>query len=241
MYDQNVKTGAVSADTVEIYAMNIKRIRGIRQYLEYVSDTKHLEILSFRDRRDAKGTLFAELLVRALACERLGILNSQVELIRGSYGKPALASGEGFEFNLSHAGDWVVCVIDDAPVGIDVQRIEKTDMDIARFYFSREEYRNLMDKPDADKTNYFYDLWTLKESFVKFTGKGFSQEFRDFRIMLDEVEGLKACADGVLQPACFKLYDLDSEYKLAVCSSKSNFPEHIEIKMTDWIAKILHS
>ncbi|MGE5422413.1 MAG: 4'-phosphopantetheinyl transferase family protein [Ignavibacteriales bacterium] len=224
---------------MQVYAMNIKRIRGIQQFLGYVSDTKHLHIQSFRDRRDAKGTLFAELMVRALACERLGIRNSQVEFIRGSYGKPALDSVEGFEFNLSHSGDWVVCVIDDALVGIDVQRIEKTDLDIARTYFSGEEYRNLMNKPDVDKTSYFYDLWTLKESYVKFTGKGFSQEFTDFRITLDEAEGLKAYADGVLQPAYFKRYDLDPEYKLAVCSSKSNFPEHIEIKMPDWIAKTL--
>lgn len=224
---------------MQVYAMNIKRIRGIQQFLGYVSDTKHLHIQSFRDRRDAKGTLFAELMVRALACERLGIRNSQVEFIRGSYGKPALASGEGFEFNLSHSGDWVVCVIDDAPVGIDVQRIEKADLDIARIYYSEEEYRNLMNKPDADKTSCFYDLWTLKESYVKFTGKGFSEEFTEFQIMMDQAEGLKAFADGVQQSAFFKQYDLDPEYKLAVCASKANIPEHIEIKTTDWIEKTL--
>lgn len=223
---------------MRIFALNVRWIRGFQQYLEYVSDAKHLQAISYRNRKDAKGTLFAELLLRALVCDQLGLLNSEVELVSGLYGKPALPEAKGFEFNLSHSGDWVVCVVNNTEVGIDLQKIEGRDFDIARFYFSKEEYLDLMNKRGDEKLDYFYELWTLKESFVKLKGTGFSQPLADFRIR-SEWDGIRAFTASGPEPVYFKLYDFVPGYKLAVCSLMPEFAEQIEIKKVDWIMKVL--
>ncbi|MEX1029766.1 MAG: 4'-phosphopantetheinyl transferase superfamily protein [Paenibacillaceae bacterium] len=41
-----------------------------------------------------------------------------------------------------------------------------------RAFFSFDENKDLLDKPPNQRLAYFYDLWTLKESFIKAVGKG---------------------------------------------------------------------
>lgn len=52
-------------------------------------------------------------------------------------GKPVVRHIPSFHFNLSHSGDWVVCAIDDAPVGIDIEEIKPIDLAIAKRFFQQ--------------------------------------------------------------------------------------------------------
>jgi len=47
-------------------------------------------------------------------------------------------------------------------------------LDIAKMYFSKSELAYLLNCPIDKQKNCFYDIWTLKEAFVKSTGKGLS-------------------------------------------------------------------
>lgn len=104
----------------------------------------------------------------------------------GAYGKPALADG-GLSFNLSHTRGLVACVIARSlPVGVDVERTTRDvelDLLAARFFSAPETASLSICRTDA-RTR-FFDLWTLKEAFIKATGKGLSQPLRSFSFDLD--------------------------------------------------------
>ena len=86
-------------------------------------------------------------------------------------GKPYLAKEPDIHFNLSHSGEWAVCAISSSPVGIDIQHCDEGRRDVASRFFHREEIRYLDSLPQFRRDEGFYRLWTLKESFVKATGR----------------------------------------------------------------------
>lgn len=85
--------------------------------------------------------------------------------------KPYLVSGN-LHFNLSHSGNYVLCVCGDERVGCDIQIVKSYNERIAKRFFNSEEY-NLLCASDNKETD-FTRLWTLKESVLKFQGTGIS-------------------------------------------------------------------
>lgn len=115
----------------------------------------------------------------------------------GQHGKPYLKDYPEVHFNLSHTKGRAMCVISDGPVGCDVEGIEELRINIAEHFFAREEYEYLLGISDEQKrTDEFFKLWTLKESFVKLSGEGIYCPFDSFRFDIAE-EGriILSCRD----------------------------------------------
>jgi 4'-phosphopantetheinyl transferase len=94
-------------------------------------------------------------------------------------GKPRIAAAQGIaglHFNLSHTdGLTVLAVLRDAEVGIDAEHLERrAALEVAQNYFSPAEVAALEALPPARRHLRFYELWTLKESYLKATGAGLS-------------------------------------------------------------------
>ena len=66
-------------------------------------------------------------------------------------------------FSYSHSGDWVICGIADAPIGVDVQQKNRRGVLISSHVFSEGELMRL--DPEDEET--FLRYWTCKESFIK--------------------------------------------------------------------------
>ena len=81
-------------------------------------------------------------------------------------GKPVYSNSD-IHFNLSHAGDYVVCAVSDRAVGIDIERIRKNAIKVAERFFTQEECDWI-----ADDNLRFCRVWTLKEAYAKLTGEG---------------------------------------------------------------------
>ncbi len=96
----------------------------------------------------------------------------------GTYGKPYVIGCPDFHFNLSHGGDWAVLAWDTAPVGVDIESIRGT-RDVralaARYFTADEQEYVAMASTDAAMAERFYALWTAKEAYLKYTGKGLSR------------------------------------------------------------------
>jgi len=177
--------------------------------------------------------LGADLLIRSIACRYLSVNNEQLDFRTNEYGKPYIYGSNDFHYNLSHSGKWVVCAVDRQPVGIDVEAVAPVDLDIARTFFSPEEVVYIMGRPGAERTGLFYELWTLKESYVKALGCGLSNPLNSFAIKLfgDGKARVKEANPEVF----LRQYELDQGYKLAVCSFRAAFPSQINIIDMDWI------
>ncbi|UOF91131.1 4'-phosphopantetheinyl transferase superfamily protein [Fodinisporobacter ferrooxydans] len=112
-------------------------------------------------------------------------------------------------------------------IGIDVERIRPIDLNIARRFFSPVEQRDLSMQPDDAKLEYFFDLWTLKESYVKAKGNGLSIPLHSFSIQIHQ-DSIPAAGVEKEPAFSFQTYPFDFRYKVAVCAQNDSFPETIE-------------
>ena len=119
---------------------------------------------------DRKLSLAAFLLLMEGLEKEYGISEPPV-LAFGPHGKPFLRDYPGIHFNLSHCARAVLCVIGDAPVGCDVEAVvSPLDMDLVQHCCSPEEQAVILASARPEVA--FYTLWTRKEAFLKWTGKG---------------------------------------------------------------------
>jgi 4'-phosphopantetheinyl transferase len=103
----------------------------------------------------------------------------------GPHGKPEATVGgrkAALGFNLSHTRGMVgVAVAVAGEIGFDLEPLDRhAPMDVARRYFTAEEVAWLEALPVAGRGAGFFRLWTLKEAFLKATGKGLTQDLSSF-------------------------------------------------------------
>lgn len=217
---------------LEIYALKIPddlRQDHFDQLVFSLPEENQTRIKKFINRLSAIQTLCGELLIRSLLSKRLRVEKNKLQFNRTVYGKPYCLSSVSFFYNISHAGNWVVCAIDSHDVGIDVELVKDIDLGIAERFFSRSEYETLSRMPEHRQRSFFYELWTLKESYIKAEGKGLSIPLDSFSFSLSG-DGEITCTlqSGAPSPYSFKQFMLDDAYKCAVCSRNEIFPEEIE-------------
>ena len=151
----------------------------------------------------------------------------QVRIEQEAHGKPYLKGYDDFHYSLSHSGRWIICVVDHVPVGCDIQEMEPWKLQIAKRFYSREEYDRLLAIEDSDyagRTKQFYQMWAAKESVVKLSGRGIGQGIdqyvtdADFGFVRDMETG---------QKIPIRLYDEIEGYAVCVCSEAGTFPDQI--------------
>lgn len=148
---------------------------------------------------------------------RLRGLDDGAGVTIGQYGKPRLVDGLA-EFNLSHAGRWVVCALSPTAVGIDVEQVRPFDLVLAWRCFHRRECAALAAQPVAAQHDYFFRLWTAKEAYMKALGMGFQRDMASFSVA--PRADLQVALDDPqmwLQPYVLSHIELDPGYRLALC------------------------
>lgn len=210
---------------IETYTVFIDRNlhkEEFEQLSSYVSCEKRERIRRFRRFEDTQRSLLGEVLARYAICKRLGIKNNEITFGQNEYGKPVLTDLSSIHFNISHSGDWVVCAIDNNPIGIDVESIKPIEFSIAESFFSKEEYTALSNQDKGAWLIYFYRLWTLKESYIKAEGKGLSIPLKSFTINIERNKISISSSQGS-NNYHFKQLELDKEHMLAICSCHNDF------------------
>jgi len=79
-------------------------------------------------------------------------------------------------FSVSHSKEYTAIAFCEKEIGIDLQDKRTLKNDIAKRYFHPDEQKALLSGYD------FYKIWTAKESYVKFTGTGIDESFKNFSI-----------------------------------------------------------
>jgi 4'-phosphopantetheinyl transferase len=185
------------------------------------------KIDTYLHREDKERSLVGDMLTRLMLFRHFGHASMKAPFTVNRFGKPYLEGQSGMHFNLSHAGDWIVCAVDSSPIGIDVEQIQSIDMAIAAHYFSAAEQEALQAIPPENRPSCFFDLWTLKESYIKAIGKGLSETLNLFTIDLsnNEIKLIsKKEEDAKWQ---FRQYEIDLAYKLSICAGNDSFPNQV--------------
>ena len=118
-------------------------------------------------------------------------LPKTVEIIREEGKKPRFDT-EDAHFNLSHSHGVIMLGISHTPIGVDIEKIR--DIDYKKFDFI-----------DADDLEDFFEKWTERESYLKFTG-----------------EGLSAFRREIPSEAHFEHFPVWDEYHACVCADEQN-------------------
>ena len=93
----------------------------------------------------------------------------------GPKGKPEVVGAPGLRFNLSHADGLVACAVTGVcDLGVDVEDSARRCelLRVARRFFARDEVASLERLPASRRRERFFEIWTLKEAFIKARGLG---------------------------------------------------------------------
>lgn len=162
----------------------------VERCLPLLSSEERARYLRFHFEHDRHSYLAAHALTRAVLAQLAGVPAPELQFDAGAHGRPELcqsAPGPRLRFNLSHTRGLVACAVAlEHAVGVDVEHIERrADVDqLAPAVFSQHERAELDALPAADKRVRFFQLWTLKEAYIKAVGKGLSLPLRSITLQL---------------------------------------------------------
>lgn len=121
---------------------------------------------------------------------------------RGKNGRPELTGGpDGLRFNISHTEGMVaVLVHGESDAGVDVESPwRSTNIEsVSRRVFTDDERSAMLDLPEPERAERFYQLWTLKESFIKAKGKGFAMPLSKFGFAIGDGGAIEFSCDPSL-------------------------------------------
>ncbi|WP_123284655.1 4'-phosphopantetheinyl transferase family protein [Vibrio crassostreae] len=109
----------------------------------------------------------------------------------GEKGKPSLVAEQqlktGLNFNISHSKEHLLVAVCQregkrVQLGVDIEHARSsTNIDsIMKHYFSDKELADLLKLSKEVQRERFFDLWALKESYIKATGRGLATSLRSF-------------------------------------------------------------
>lgn len=209
---------------IKLYAADVRTLCDRQIYekaLSLLDDDRRERTERMRNEAGQRLSAGAGLLLKA-ALSHSGAEN--VSIIRGDNGKPYLEGRDDLFFNLSHSGDMVICAIAPCEVGCDVEHKRPAVSRIASRYYTQEEQIFVSLAPDN-----FFRMWTLKESFLKVTGKGLALGLKDFSINVSDTGiSVSQSVDG--RAYSFKEYFGIDGYFCSVCAADmggSSFEENV--------------
>ena len=219
-------------ETTRIYIADISVLKDssiFEKLLKTVPEYRQKKAMSFKFAKGKMQSLGVGLLLRK-ACEEAGFAGADERIVYGENEKPYLSDFPDIHFNLSHSGERVMCVISPFEVGCDVEIIKGDRGRLAERFFLPEESAWIKHFESLEmQTEAFYRLWTLKECYMKVTGRGMSLMPDKFALHVDEYENISLYHDGDRPEYAFREIDLHDGYRYAYClkNDKKNAPQEV--------------
>jgi 4'-phosphopantetheinyl transferase len=146
----------------------------------------------------------------------------------GHYGKPHLVDPAGLarevDFNISHTDGLVVFgIYCGKALGVDTESMQRVaPIEVAEHSFSAYESQRLRNLPPPEQAMRFWELWTLKESYIKARAMGLSLPLDQFSFDLDTPGSISiSFADGFQDhPSRWQFWQLrpTEHHLLSVCA-----------------------
>lgn len=144
----------------------------------------------------------ARRVLKNVLAQRLSHCPEQLLFEYGKYGKPYLKN-ISLQFSLSYTHGACIVALCDGEIGADIERLRAAKPHVAARCFTDSENLYLhQDMQLLDRR--FYELWTQKEAYVKYTGEGFYRSPKSVHVLS--------------QPICGYLYTFaDDDMIISLC------------------------
>lgn len=126
--------------------------------LEKINDSQKEKAFRYKNEIDQ---------IRSMASSYLMNSLSKEPLLFNDTGKPFFKDGPFF--NVSHSGKYIVMVVSDKEIGVDIEENIDKDMSSLNRIFNETESKLLKEHTD------FYYLWCAKESLIKCMGSSINK------------------------------------------------------------------
>ena len=166
------------------------------KWFSLMSEDKKQKVSRFHFDDDKKRSVIGEMLAKKAVEEFCGVSAEDIILRAGENGKP-YAENADVNFNISHSGNLVVCAVHDKPVGIDVEQIRNIELKVAKRVYTHNELFYLFGfnpaeedfclVPDEKMRLRFFELWTAKEAYLKYTGEGILAELKTLEVNPEKI------------------------------------------------------
>jgi 4'-phosphopantetheinyl transferase len=141
------------------------------------------EYLSWRKIKDDFAvSVYASAAAAELAGEYLCKKTTDIIFDRDENGKPFIKDSDDINLSISHSYPFYAEAISDKPIGIDIEKIRDVNPNIAKRAFTENEREYTGSSKER-----FFEIWTKKEAYAKFTGNGLAEGFRSFDVLLPPI------------------------------------------------------
>jgi 4'-phosphopantetheinyl transferase len=203
------------------------------QWLSWLSTDERARYEQFLTERTREDYLAARVLCRTTLSRYTGVEPSRWRFGEGLHGKPTLVEPAHFKslrFNLTHTDDLVICIVTRAgEVGVDAENTSHiVDVSlVGRHFLSRRQQARLASLPPHERAARFFELWVLKEAYVKAIGKGLA--YAPERLTVEQDDDGQPVAIGNCQ---FSLYRPSSNHVAAAAVLRRDCVAPVSI---DWL------
>ncbi len=203
--------------------------------VESVSPYRRQKIALLKNMKDKWRSLAAAIALNT-ALKEYNLEERTMEYDVGKQGKPYFRYNPDIHFSLSHSGDYAICSIGTHETGNDIELIKSGRERVAQRFFATEELDWICETQDPrERDERIFRIWTIKESFLKVTGRGMSLPLKDFAVVVADdgnvtirqnVNDITYYIKEYAMPETLPEYD---SYKISVCSEAGTFAPELVV------------
>lgn len=169
-------------ERIGLYALHLEdgAAEAAEAYLLRLSPARQEALFRYASPVVRSRSLWGELLSRYLVAAAGGSPPFSLTICRHPKGKP-YSPDSRFFFNWAHSGAWVLAGVGPSAIGVDVEsaRREKSWHAVAERFFREEEKKKIAAASKEARGDLFLRYWTMKESYLKYTGEGLAGGIKD--------------------------------------------------------------
>lgn len=190
-----------------------------------VSQETREVVLNCKSKKVQRTKLLGEAMVRYLLWELWGVKSQEYLIRKGKHGKPYVeGTGLSVYFNLSHSGNYIVAAFSDQEIGVDIEQVAGMRLEIARRFFHPAEIGRLECLTEELQRDLFFSYWSVKESYLKYTGSGLTMPLSGFEVCFTGNEIWIKKEHSRLAVSVRECL-IDKDYKCFICSASNEIPQ----------------
>lgn len=183
----------------------------IDSFYNYIYKEKREKIFKIKVKYKKVQSIIGEILLKELLQEK-NISYKDLMFSTNDYGKPYITNSDIF-YNISHSFEYIVTIISDKEIGIDIEKIRKTNLNCVNQFATPQE-RKYITANNQNIEKKIFEIYTLKEAYFKMKGNNLNNiKNVEFNIINNNV----ICSDKNV--SAYFINDL-KDYVIAVCEKK---------------------